>query len=81
MFKQIFPVKKRIVFQSYTFSIWSLFILIRFELDRIVHDRLSIAVTLLRRQKKVYHEVKLESANVRVDLAEGVSADRRRWSG
>jgi len=37
--------KKWIVYQAKNFGIWSLFVSIRFEIDRIVHDRLNIAVT------------------------------------
>ncbi len=43
--QNIFLVKKQIVYQATKFGIQSLFILIQFETDQIVHDRLNIAVT------------------------------------
>ncbi len=39
--------KKQIVYHANKFGIWSLFISIRFEIKRIVHDRPNIAVTQL----------------------------------
>ncbi len=39
--------KKLIVYLVETFSIWSLYALIWFELDRILGERLNIAVTYL----------------------------------
>jgi hypothetical protein len=45
IFVPIFLVKKQIVYLPKKFSIQSLFVLIQFEIDRIVHDRLNIAVT------------------------------------
>jgi hypothetical protein len=40
-------VEKQIIFWVATFGIWSLFVAIRFELDPIVWDRLTIAVTYM----------------------------------
>jgi hypothetical protein len=40
--------KKEIVYWVQTFGIWSVFILIQFKLDQIVHDRPNITVTYTR---------------------------------
>ncbi len=43
-----FMVKNEIVYWAQKFGIRSLFVLIQFEIDQIVHDRLNIGVTYLK---------------------------------